>query len=45
MFLIYSYSSLIKCFFPPQKFCVVYIHFTDYQMTHIDLINILIHEN
>ncbi len=37
MFLICSYSS--------QKFCVVYIHFADYQMTHIDLINILIYEN
>ncbi len=37
MFLICSYSS--------QKFCVVYINLTDYQMTHIDLIYILIHEN
>ncbi len=34
-------------FFPPQKFCVVYIHFTAYQMKayHIDLIYILINEN
>ncbi len=29
---IYSYSSLMECFFPPQKFCVVYIQFTGYQM-------------
>ncbi len=29
---IYSYSSLMKCFFPPQKFCVVYLNFTGYQM-------------
>ncbi len=28
----YSYSSLMKCFFHPQKFCVVYINFTGYQM-------------
>ncbi len=38
----------MKWFFPPpQKFCVVYIHFTGYQMKayHIDLIYILINEN
>ncbi len=44
---IYSYSSLIKCFSLPQKFCVVYIHLTGYQMKveHIGLIYILINEN
>ncbi len=29
---IYSYSSLMKCFFSPQKFCVVYLNLTGYQM-------------
>ncbi len=33
----------MKCFFPPHKFCGVYIHFTGYQMKayNFDLINIL----
>ncbi len=37
----------MKCFFHPQKFCVVYINFTGYQMKawDIDLIYILIDEN
>ncbi len=31
-FFIYSYSSLMKYFFSTSEFCVVYIHFTGYQM-------------
>ncbi len=46
MFFIYSYSSLIKCFFPLRN-SVLYIHFTGYQMkaSHIDLIYILMNDN
>ncbi len=34
-------------FFSPQRFCVVYLHFTGYQMKacNVDLIYILINEN
>ncbi len=34
-------------FFTPQKFCVVYINVTGYEMKakHIDLIHILVNEN
>ncbi len=33
----------MKCFFPPQKFCVVYLNLTGYQMKayNIDFIYIL----
>ncbi len=28
----YSYSSLMNCIFFPQKFCVVYLNLTGYQI-------------